>query len=394
MKNTFLESVRRADEAVKGLSIRGGDFSEGFRRINGANLAPRAVLETARLVEAMLSGGMSKLELMLRMKEAQGTSDFPYLMGDNMHRRLLAQYATIPVSWPALAYRETVNDFRTSRALTFDGGTSPLDPVAEFAPYPQRIVTEGKYDIAVHKFGDKMGFSWEAWINDDTRALRRAPAQMAQGARTTEEKAITTLYAGNATFFSLANKNTVVVANGASSANPALAPGAISDALTVMASQVNSDGSPILVQAATLVVPTALAETARRILNAQSIWWNDAGGTTNQRLLVNNTLSTSLKLVVAPWLDSINASGHGKTGWYLFADPNVGRPAIQIAFLRGHEQPEMWQKSSDALLVGGGLDSFENGSFENDTIEYKVRHVFGVGLVDPKSAVYSEGDGT
>jgi len=128
-------------------------------------------------------------------------------------------------------------------------------------------------------------------------------------------------------------------------------------------------------------------------MNAQSVWWNDMGGTTNERLLVNNSLPARLTKVCAPWLDIINASAHGKTGWYIFASPSNGRPAIQIAFLAGHEQPEMFLKSSNALMVGGGESDPFNGSFENDSVEYKVRHEVGFGLIDPKAAVYSNGTG-
>lgn len=389
----FLEAMQRADQALA--LMAGGDEvareMAGYRKIAGGKLDPRSVLYTQRVMEGLISGRMNRVERALRLQEAQTTSDFPYLMGDNMYRRLLAQYSEVPVSWPSIAERNVVNDFRNFRSIAVDGATAPLDPVAELAPYNQRLIADSKYDVAVAKFGDKMGFSWESFINDDLQGLKRAPMLLGEGARNLEEKGLTALYAGNATFFSNANKNKVNIANGASSNNPVLSPGAITDALTVMRKQVNSDGSPILITGVTLVVPTALDETADRILNAQSVWWNDFGGTTNQRLLVNNSLPGRLTKVCAAWLDVINASSHGATGWYIFANPASGRPAIQIAFLRGHEQPEMFMKSSNALLVGGGESDAFNGSFENDSIEYKIRHEVGFGLMDPKAAVYSDG---
>lgn len=391
----FLEAMQRADAVLAQLG--GGEAiakeMAGYRKVTGSRIDPRVVLYTQRLMEGLISGRMNNFERSMRLREAQTTSDFPYLMGDNLYRRLLAQYAETPASWPFIAERNVVNDFRIFRSIAVDGATAPLDPVAELAPYNQRLIADSKYDVQIAKYGDKMGFSWEAFINDDLQGLRRAPMLLGQGARNLEEKGLTALYAGNATFFSAGNKNIVNITNGAASNNPALAPGALTDALTVMRKQVNSDGSPILITGVTLVVPTSLDETANRILEAQSIWWNDAGGTANQRLIGTNTLPARLKKVCAPWLDIINAGSHGATGWYIFANPAQGRPAMQIAFLRGHEAPEMFMKSSNALLVGGGESDPFNGSFENDAVEYKVRHEVGFGLIDPKAAVYSNGSG-
>jgi hypothetical protein len=83
----------------------------------------------------------------------------------------------------------------------------------------------------------------------------------------------------------------------------------------------------------------------------------------------------------------VDTSANKNTTWYLFADPGVGRPAMEMGFLRGHETPELFMKSSNSVRIGGGLTGAEEGSFENDGIDYKVRHVFGGGLLDPKASL-------
>jgi len=392
----FLEAMKRTDQALAGLQSLGsgdGDY-RGYLRMGGRALDRGSVLAMRNLMEAIKTGRMDPLSIKLKLREAQTTSDFPYLMGDTLYRTLLDQYTMAPASWPMIAYRNVVNDFRTNKSITIDGGTAAWRPVAEQAPYKQVLFADGQYTIQVYKFGEKAGFSWESTINDDLNALQRVPSLLGIGARTMEEYNFTNLYAGNATFFAAGNRNLITQTYGALTNNPALSPGGIADGLTVMRKQLNSDGSPIFIQGAILVVPQALEETANRILNADSIWWNDAGGTSNQRLLVKNTLPAKVKLVVAPWLDVINASSHGATAWYLFADPNLGRPAVQVALLRGHEVPELFQRAPDQMRVGGGMADVMEGSFDNDTIEYKGRHEFGVGLVDPKMAAYSNGTGS
>ncbi len=82
----------------------------------------------------------------------------------------------------------------------------------------------------------------------------------------------------------------------------------------------------------------------------------------------------------------------GKTTWYLFSDPNVARQFIEMGFLRSHEAPELFRKLPNAQRLGGGVDPMD-GSFENDSVGYKLRHVFGGTTMDVKGAVVSRGDG-
>ncbi len=98
---------------------------------------------------------------------------------------------------------------------------------------------------------------------------------------------------------------------------------------------------------------------------------------------------------------------HGQTGWYLFANPANGRPALQQSFLRGHESPEMFMKLPNNVAIGEGrmgpgagvmpgstsANPME-GDFETDAICYKIRHVLGGTLLDEKMAVASNGSGS
>jgi hypothetical protein len=64
---------------------------------------------------------------------------------------------------------------------------------------------------------------------------------------------------------------------------------------------------------------------------------------------------------------------------------------MEIGFLTGHETPELFQKSPNAMRVGGGAVSPEDGDYDTDATEWKIRHVFGGTLMDPKSGVASPG---
>jgi hypothetical protein len=267
-----------------------------------------------------------------------------------------------------------------------------------------------------------MDISWEATINDDLDALKDFPALLGQAARRTEEERVTKLYSGasgpNGTFFSAGNLNTVTTAQFAfvTTNNPPLSVVALQWAMQIAAMQLDLDGMPISIEGWTLVVPPALDIVARNIVNAVQIWMNDQGGTvidpssggntSGQRLITKNWAAGRVSPVVNSFAPIVNTT-NGNTAWYLFADPGRGRPALQQSFLRGHEMPEMFMKSPNSMAIGegalgpgnapgtvGNMASPYDGDFDTDSMAYKIRHVLGGTLLDPKMAVASTGAGS
>lgn len=334
----------------------------------------------------------------IAFQEAMSTSDFTLLFGDVIDRQLLAAYQTRPVQWPAFAKRGRVRDFRTVKRFTLDGGEAVLDKVKELGEYKARALTDGSYSYSVEKYGDLLPISWETIINDDLNALSDLPTRLGNAARRTEERfcaaMFTTSTGPNATYFSTANKNVInptVLGTGAPT-NPNLSVTGLQYAMQVMGQQVDIDGGPIYVEGVTLVVPPALEVAANNIINATEIIGASGGGdlTGNDALRVKNWMQNRVTVVVNPWLPLINTT-NGNSAWYLFADPNVGRPAMEIGFLIGHETPELWVKSPNAQRVGGGAIAPEEGDFEHDSIQYRVRMILGGTLMDVKAAVSSSG---
>jgi hypothetical protein len=349
----------------------------------------RRLLEVFDLYNRVLSGDRYAA---LTFQENMSTSDFANLFGDVLDRQILAKYVSAPVQWTQLARRGMVRDFRTVKRFTLDGGEAVLGAVKQLSEYPAAGLTDGAYSYSVGKYGRRIPLSWEDLINDDLDAFRSIPDRLGNAARRSEEKFVTGLYAAstgpNATFFASGNKN--LVASGGSSALQA--------AFTLLASQVDTDGAPIYIDGVTLVVPPALTVVANNILNATEIWTavgsggaaSDAGR--QDQLRAANWMANKVKVISNPWLPIITTTGTlGSTAWYLFADPTVGRPAMEIGFLTGHETPELFQKSPNAMRVGGGAVSPEDGDYDTDAVEWKLRHVFGGTLMDPKSAVASPG---
>lgn len=440
-----VEGIRSGRELTGGQPIT--SLAEvGAARVGGQRrYSPqrqRLLLEAVNLVERVYKGDRWAA---LRMQEALTTSDFPYLFGDILDRQVLANYMEVKYTWDMYCKRGTIQDFRQAKRFRVDRGAGVLDgPIistgsttnlpntqsagsgttglAQVSEYPEGRRTDGLYTLQLYKYGRRMPFAWETIVNDDLDALKDTPAMFGRAARRTEEKAVTLLYASstgpNSTFFSTANKNILssAVNSAVTVTNSHLTITALQQALIIMMAQVDLDGEPISIEAVTLVVPPALKVVAMNILNALQVWMNDQGGTLGtagsgataseyslQRLLADNWAKNVVKLAVNYYLPIVDTT-YGNTAWYLFADPNNGRPALEMAFLRGHEMPELFMKLPNQVAIGEGpigpgagpmigtsnMNPLE-GDFDTDAIHYKVRHVLGGTTLDPICAVASNG---
>jgi hypothetical protein len=387
----LLETMRAEDASYEKLFGDAGTRLGSRHKRGGADYVHR-LGEAASFYQDVIDGRRP----LYRLTEALSTSDFSNLFGDIIDRQVLANYAEYPATWQNYCKRATVRDFRTVKRLVVNGNEAVLDQVNQFAPYPMGNVSDGAYTYAVTKHGRRIGFSWEDMINDDLDALKDMPARFSRGARRSEQKFATQLHADangpHASLYTSGNKNIINQANGAAANNPHLSIAGVQDGFTVLSAMVDSDGEPIFIESIELVVPPALEVVGRNILNATELLIGAFGSTSEtQSLMTANWVKNKLRLSVNPYLPIVSSSANGNKSWYLFASPSAGRPALEVGFLRGHECPEIWMKEPNARRIGGGTADPMEGDFETDSIEYKLRHVFGGTRMEPKATVASNG---
>jgi hypothetical protein len=350
----------------------------------------RRMDEALRIFESAMSGSLRGRAAFV---EALSTSDFPTIFGDVLDRELLAQYDQLPAIWPQFARRTVVRDFRPKKFIDLIGGRGILERVDELAPYPSRTADEGEYELTVAKYGGVIGLSWESIVNDDLDMFRDLPTRLAQAARDTEDYIAAGLLTDgdgpNATLFS------ATAVHGTSSnllaGNPALSTNALSAALAAIGARRDTEGRPIAISGYVLVVPPGLEVTALQIINATTIELGAAADT--QRVTVNNWLRGKVTVVVNPWLTVRDLGANAATSWYVLPVPSASRPGLVLGFLRGHETPDLRVKADTGQRVGGGTINADEGSFENDDVAYRARHVVGGTTLDPIGAAYSNGSG-
>lgn len=137
--------------------------------------------------------------------------------------------------------------------------------------------------------------------------------------------------------------------------------------------QVDADGKPILIRPALLLVPTALAVTARRLFNETRV--NETTDTGKAKP-ADNPFAGMFRPVVSPYLNAQGLSGSSAKAWYLFANP-ADVAAIEIAYLRGRRTPT--------------VESGET-SFNTLGMQWRGYFDFGVAMQDRRAAIKSKGD--
>lgn len=321
--------------------------------------------------------------------ESMTTSDFPLLVGDVLDRMLLQRYSEVPQVWRQYIHvGRPLRDFRTTRLIQTDGGDGQWEEISEEEGLTYTNITESGHTISPALYGKAVRLAWRLLINDDLDAFAEIPAVLGRGGRRTMSKYATDLLfdsnGPDATFISAGNGNLIT-------GNPALSITSLGTGIEQIAGFTDSEGEPILVEGIRLVHGPGLRVTVNNILNQLTVDVVEAGGTSNRTIRVNNWLVRGITAVEDPYIPIV-ATSNGATSWLLAADPNTNRPAARMRFLRGFEQPNLYQKAPNTMRVGGGLDE-GIGDFDSMATEYKGLVAFGGATIEPKSVIGSNGSG-
>lgn len=322
-------------------------------------------------------------------RESMTTSDFSTLTGDVLDRMMLARYREFPQAWRQFVKVSTLRDFRTVRRTATDGLEGAWDSVPEAAEIEYGALSETPYTYSAKKFAKGAKLSFELIMNDDLGAFEDIPNRLGRGGARTVGRFVTGLYVDangpHASFYTAGNGNIIT-------ANPVLSIAALNTAWGILRNMRDSDGEPIMVEAAVLVVPPTLEVTARNIINSIQVFMTNTGGASGQELQVANWIGGSLTVAVDPYIPLVASTANGATSWFLFGEPSVSRPALEVGFVRGFQEPTLYQKLANTIRIGGGVDQMA-GDFGTMSQEYKGVIAFGGTRLSPLATVGSNGTG-
>ena len=280
-------------------------------------------------------------------REAVISTTFANALGNSITRRMQAVYAgmTDLQAWRNVASVTQVNDFRTQERVRI-GGYGNLPIVTEAGAYTA-LTSPGdeKATYAVAKRGGIETVSLESIINDDVQAIRRIPIEMALSSANTLYEFVFDFYRTNPVIYDTTALYTAGHGN--------LFVGALSAAelslhrIAMLKGTRAGSGKRLATAPKTILVPFELQETAVNLFNRN----------TNLDKTFQNSLAMDV-LAVSYWTD-VN-------DWHTVCDQTY-LPTLEIGFLQGKEEPEVFVQ--DMPTVGS--------LFNNDTITYKIRHIYG-----------------
>jgi len=204
-------------------------------------------------------------------------------------------------------------------------------------------------------------------INDDLGAITLVPRKLGRGSGLKINDVFWTAFLNNAAFFTAANKNYL------EGADTVLSIDGLTKAETTFMEQVDTDGKPIGVMPAVLLVPPALSAMATQL--NKSLELRDSS--TSTKYPVSNPHQGKFRSEVSRYLSNLQYAGNSQKAWYLLADP-ADLPVIEVAFLNGQESPV--------------IETAEAADFNVLGVRMRGYHDFGVALQDPRGGLKSKGE--
>ena len=353
------------------------------------------------LVEQTMSGSRSAKGT---LEEAMVSSDAVFNVAHLASLNVLADFPEEERKWQQLGVTtRTVSDFRpvTLYSLRPDwsaGGTlGSGDPrfvaprIPEGANYPYAYLEQevSQQQGGIVKRGFKTGFTFESFINDAVGFLQALPESMKQIALDTEEWEVFNALITGVTDDEQLNGGPIpdplgdvtVVPNAPFSRN------ALVRAIIELSEREIAGRKVIVSGGYKLLIPAGQRLWVEYILNNVAFVSGTVGSDPSRTYTVNGYDPLS-------GIEIIESEFVPASAWYLIPNQNSARrPILELLRLVGHEVPELRVQGNTGTYVGGGAVSPFEGSFDNDSADFRLRMFQHAVLWTKELIIWSDGSG-
>lgn len=429
-----------------GAQIQG--FSRaGFRR-QANPTHKRRVLEAARLVSDAILGridpywvkvamappddnhvrmlaesypGLYPQGVATSLRETMSRTDYQALFADVLDILYYGYFTAFPVFNESLCRVQDLADTRFVKRYMLDGLVGPATFMDLAAPAPQQALSgpvpqdgdtfpttnTAAVEYQPRLLQSKASINWSAILNDNLGIFQDVPKRLVMTINRGISIFIHSLYGGNGdlntNLFQSGYRNRILIANGAGSNNPGLSAQGIMDGTKILAGQRDSTGQPIMLGGmVTITFGSANVATARNLQNAIRNQISVEGGNANaqgfpsQWIETNAWFNQNVKWIHDPYWDTgAAAAGFSSLpgAWTMSIDPaTLERPGIELGYLRGFRQAQLFQKVPNTMRPGGGVEPMM-GDWTTMNQEMKAMSVLGGTQIDGRSWVGSTGTG-
>lgn len=351
------------------------------------------VAKTAELVERTLNGDRTAKGI---LEESITTSDAILNLAHLTNINVLQNFPDVEREWQSLVSGvRPVSDFRpvalyqmnpdwAETSATLGANViSPRVPEASNYPYAYFTPEQSASGAGLSKYGFKTGFTFEAFINDSIGFLASLPTVMEQIALDTEEFYVFEAFLGALTSTNDLTGGTNIEGETVLP-NAPLSRKALIQAITELTNREINNRKVVLTGGYKLMIPAGQRAQVEYMLNPTLIGLD----------------SGSYAFSINGWNPlgdvTIVESQHIPSGtWVLMPNGNsANRPIIEAFRLAGHELPELRVQGLTGSYVGGGAISPYEGSFDNDTADFRIRQFFGAHVWTPQLLIWSDSSGS
>ncbi len=302
-----------------------------------------------------------------RQVQAAGfsTVDIGGILSNVANKFLLEGFFSVERTWRNICAVRNVPDFKTVTSYRLIG-KDQYEIVAPGGELKHGTLGNESYTNKADTYGLMLSIDRRDIINDDLGAITLVPRKLGRGSGLKINDVFWTAFLNNAAFFTAGNKNYL------SGADTVLSIDGLTKAEVAFMDQVDSDGKPIGVMPAILLVPTALSAMGTQLYKSLEI----RDTTSSTKYPIANPHVGKFRIEVGRYLANAAYTGSSAKAWYLLADP-ADLPVIEVAFLNGQESPVIETAEADFNVLG---------------VRMRGYHDFGVALQDPRGGLKSKGE--
>jgi hypothetical protein len=293
------------------------------------------------------------------------TIDIGGILSNVANKFLLEGFFSVERTWRNICAVRNVSDFKTVTSYRLIG-KDQYEIVAPGGELKHGTLGNESYTNKADTYGLQLAIDRRDIINDDLGAITTVPRKLGRGSGLKINDVFWGIFLNNAAFFTAGNKNYTT------GADTVLSIDGLTKVEKLFADQVDSDGKPIGIQPAVMLVPTALSAMATMLFKSLEI----RDTTASTKYPVANPHQNKFRAEVSRYLSNSSYTGNSEKAWYLLSDP-ADLPVIEVAFLNGQESPTIETADADFGTLG---------------IRMRGYHDFGASLQDPKGGAKAKGE--
>jgi len=293
------------------------------------------------------------------------TIDIGGILSNVANKFLLEGFFSVERTWRNICAVRNVSDFKTVTSYRLIG-KDQYEIVAPGGELKHGTLGGESYTNKADTYGLLLAIDRRDIINDDLGAITTVPRKLGRGSGLKINDVFWAVFLNNGSFFTAGNKNYLT------GADTVLGIDGLTKAEKAFMDQTDSDGKPIGIMPAIMLVPTALSAMATMLYKSLEI----RDTTASTKYPVANPHQNKFRAEVSRYLSNSSYTGNSEKAWYLLADP-TDLPVIEVAFLNGQESPTIETAEADFNVLG---------------VQMRGYHDFGVNLQDAKGGVKSKGE--